>query len=178
MKKLLVVVDMQNDFVDGALANPAAQAIVKPICDKIAAWDGDIIATLDTHQENYMETREGKYLPVPHCIKSTNGHKLNGDIQNALMEFDAAGGHVVICEKPTFGSVALASLIKDDAYDYIEFVGTCTSICVVSNALVLKANFPETNMAVDASCCACLNEDTHNAALTVMQTCQIDILNR
>lgn len=174
MKKLLIVVDMQKDFIDGSLANPAAQAIIKPICQKIASWDGDIIATLDTHENDYMSTREGKYLPVAHCINGTNGHRLNKDIETALV--NAANG-ARVCMKPTFGSTALPELIRNKGYDYIELVGTCTSICVVSNALVLKAEYPEVDMAVDAACCACLNDETHNAALTVMKTCQIDILN-
>lgn len=177
MNKLLIVVDMQKDFVDGALANPAAQAIVQPICQKIAGWDGDIMATLDTHETNYMETREGKYLPVPHCINGTEGHQLDENIEAALVAADDAGRNTRVCMKPTFGSTALAERIRDKGYEYIEFVGTCTSICVVSNALILKAEFPDIDIAVDAACCACLNEETHNAALTVMKTCQIDILN-
>lgn len=177
MKKLLVVVDMQNDFVDGALANPAAQTIVKPICQKIASWDGDIIATLDTHEKDYMTTREGKYLPIPHCINGTDGHRLNKYIEAALVDAENTGHDVRVCMKPTFSSTALPEVIRDKGYDYIELVGTCTSICVVSNAMVLKAEYPEIDMAVDAACCACLNDETHNAALTVMKTCQIDILN-
>lgn len=176
-KKLLIVVDMQKDFIDGTLANPAAQAIVQPICQKIAGWDGDIVATLDTHEENYMNTREGKYLPVPHCINGTEGHGLDKCIKAALVDAENNGHDVRVCLKPTFGSTALAELIRDKKYDYIELVGTCTSICVVSNAMVLKAEYPETDMAVDAACCACLNDETQNAALTVMKTCQIDILN-
>ena len=176
-KKLLIVVDMQKDFVDGVLANPAAQAIVRPICQKIAGWDGDIIATLDTHETNYMNTREGKYLPVPHCINGTDGHRLDKYIEAALVDAENNGCKTMIIMKPTFGSTALAELIRDKKYDYIELVGTCTSICVISNAMVLKAEYPETDMAVDAACCACLNDETQNAALTVMKTCQIDILN-
>ena len=177
MKKLLIVVDMQKDFVDGALANPAAQAIVQPICQKIATWDGNIIATLDTHETDYMNTREGKYLPVPHCINGTDGHRLDKRIEAALVDAENNGCRTMIVIKPTFGSTALAELIRNEQYDYIELVGTCTSICVISNAMVLKAEDPETDMAVDAACCACLNDETQNAALTVMKTCQINILN-
>ena len=176
-KRLLVVVDMQNDFIDGALANPAAQAIVNPICQKINGWNGDIIVTLDTHKEDYLSTREGKYMPVPHCINGTEGHKLNKCIEAALVDAQNNGIGTRIVMKPTFGSTVLPELIRNKKYDYIELVGTCTSICVVSNAMVLKAEYPETNIAVDAACCACLDDKHQNAALTVMQACQIDILN-
>jgi nicotinamidase-related amidase len=124
-----------------------------------------------------MDTREGKYLPVPHCINGTSGHRLNKYIEAALVDAENAGHDVRVCMKPTFGSTALPAIIRDKKYDYIELVGTCTSICVISNAMVLKAEYPETDMAVDAACCACLNDETQNAALTVMKTCQIDIIN-
>lgn len=177
MRKLLIIVDMQNDFIDGSLKNPAAEAIVKLLCQKIANWDGDIIATLDTHKSNYMSTREGKYLPIPHCVDGTDGHQLNKHIEAALVAAKNNGTHVMIVPKPTFGSTALPDIIKHMYYDYIELNGTCTSICVISNAIILKSAFPETDIAVDAACCACLNDETQNAALTVMKTCQIDILN-
>ncbi len=178
MKKLLVVVDMQNDFVDGALGSAAATAIVPAVIQKIEGWDGDIIATLDTHEENYMNTREGKRLPVSHCVNGTYGHQLNKFVEAALVNAENAGKKTTIVMKPTFGSTALPELIRDKGYDYIELCGLCTSICVISNALVLKAEYPEVDMAVDAACCACVSEETHNAALTAMATCQIDILNR
>ena len=177
-KKLLIVVDMQNDFVDGALGSAAATAIVPAVMQKIAGWDGDIIATLDTHESDYMNTREGKRLPVPHCINGTYGHQLNKFIEAALVDAENEGKKTAIVMKPTFGSTALPELIRGKGYDYIELCGLCTSICVISNALVLKAEYPEVDMAVDAACCACVSEETHNAALTAMATCQIDILNR
>ncbi len=177
-KKLLIVVDMQNDFVDGSLGSPAAKAIVPKVCQKIAGWDGDIITTMDTHENNYKETREGKRLPVPHCINGTYGHKLNKYIEAALVDAQNNGISTRIVMKPTFGSTALPELIRDEKYDYIELVGLCTSICVLSNAVVLKTAYPEVDMAVDAECCACVSEASHNAALTAMATCQIDILNR
>ena len=141
MKKLLIVVDMQKDFVDGALGTAEAVAIVDNVVSKIENFDGDIIATYDTHPENYMETQEGKNLPVPHCIKGTDGWKLDAKVQAAL---DKKGFKAI--EKPTFGSVALPEYIKanyNPAEIEIELIGLCTDICVVSNALILKANFPE-----------------------------------
>ena len=178
MKKLLVVVDMQKDFVDGALGSAEAVECVPHVCNKIRAFDGKIIVTFDTHSEDYMNTREGKRLPVPHCINGTYGHQLNKFIVAALVDAENDGKKTAIVMKPTFGSTALPELIRSKGYDYIELCGLCTSICVISNALLLKAEYPEVDMAVDAACCACVSEETHNAALTAMATCQIDILNR
>ena len=174
MKKILVVVDMQNDFIDGALGSPAAELIVDNVVNKINAFDGEIFVTLDTHYDNYMETSEGKNLPVPHCIKNTNGWKLNSKVNEVLMNKK----HEII-EKITFGSVDLPSLLKsiigeDDVE--IELVGLCTDICVVSNALILKATFPEATILVDASCCAGVTPDKHEAALETMRSCQIKVI--
>lgn len=174
MKKFLVVVDMQNDFVDGALGSPDAVAIVPAVTEEIAAFDGEIIATYDTHFDNYMETAEGKKLPVPHCIKGTEGWKLNAQVQAELdkKEYEAV-------EKLTFGSVELPAIIekKANGEDFsVELIGLCTDICVVSNALLLKANFPEKNISVKASCCAGVSTETHNAAIATMRCCQIDII--
>ena len=173
MKKILVVVDMQNDFVDGALGSAQATAIVDNVVNKIENFDGYIIATYDTHFENYMQTNEGKHLPVPHCIKGTDGWKLNNKVETALKE----KGYVSI-EKITFGSVDLPDKVKSLAEDEdfsIELVGLCTDICVVSNALILKAHFPETEISVDSSCCAGVSVATHNAALDTMRCCQIEV---
>lgn len=174
MKKILVVVDMQKDFVDGALGTKEAVAIVDNVVNKISDHDGDIFVTYDTHFENYMETSEGKKLPVPHCIKGTDGWKLNDKVQAAL---DAKTYTEV--EKITFGSVDLPQLVKKAVGDgefEIELVGLCTDICVVSNALLLKATFPEVAISVDASCCAGVTPDTHNAALATMKMCQINVI--
>lgn len=174
MKKILVVVDMQKDFVDGALGTKEAVAIVDNVVNKINGHDGDIFVTYDTHFENYMETSEGKKLPVPHCIKGTDGWKLNDKVQAAL---DAKAYTEV--EKITFGSVDLPQLVKKAVGDgefEIELVGLCTDICVVSNALLLKATFPEVAISVDASCCAGVTPDTHNAALATMKMCQINVV--
>lgn len=174
MKKLLIVVDMQNDFVDGALGTKEAVAIVGNVVDKINTFDGDIIATFDTHFDNYMQTQEGKNLPVPHCIKGTDGWKLNQKVQSAL---DNKKHHTI--EKPTFGSTELVKYIKQNYNPdeiEIELVGLCTDICVVSNALLLKANFLETKISVDASCCAGVTRDSHNASLLTMKMCQVNIM--
>lgn len=174
MKKILIVVDMQNDFVDGALGTAEACAIVDNVVKKIESFDGDIIVTYDTHSENYMETQEGRNLPVPHCIKGTDGWELNAKVQEALDKKEYK-----IIEKPTFGSVELPQYIKS-SYDVcdieIELIGLCTDICVVSNAVLLKANFTETKLSVDASCCAGVTPESHNAALTIMKMCQINVI--
>ena len=174
MKKILIVVDMQNDFVDGALGSSEAVAIVDNVVDKIKGFDGDIIATYDTHNENYMQTQEGSRLPVLHCVKGTVGWELNSAVKSAL---DTKG--FVSIEKPTFGSTELVEYIKqkyDPADIEIELVGLCTDICVVSNALMLKASFLETKISVDAKCCAGVTVDTHNAALTTMKMCQVNVI--
>lgn len=172
MRKLLVVVDMQNDFVDGALGTAEAVAIVPNVVEKMKQYaPEDIFVTYDTHTENYMETLEGKYLPVPHCIKGTSGFELNPQIDKA-----AEGATRV--EKPTFGSENLANIIyeisKTEQVE-IELVGLCTDICVVSNALLLKAKMPETDIYVDPSCCAGVTPATHEAALATMKMCQIQM---
>ena len=174
MKKLLIVVDMQKDFVDGALGSKEAVAIVDNVVNKIKSFDGDVIVTYDTHFENYMETQEGKRLPVPHCIKGTDGWKLNEKVQAAL-----DGREYAAIEKPTFGSTELPEYIKANYGTTeleIELVGLCTDICVVSNALLLKANFLEAKVSVDASCCAGVTVDSHNAALTTMKMCQVNVI--
>jgi nicotinamidase-related amidase len=174
MKKLLIVVDMQKDFVDGALGSKEAVAIVDNVVNKIKSFGGDVIVTYDTHFENYMETQEGKRLPVLHCIKGTDGWKLNEKVQAAL-----DGREYAAIEKPTFGSTELPEYIKANYGTTeldIELVGLCTDICVVSNALLLKANFLEAKVSVDASCCAGVTVDSHNAALTTMKMCQVNVI--
>ena len=175
MKKLLVVVDIQNDFVDGALGTKEAVAIIPNAVKKIREWDGDIIYTRDTHGSNYLETSEGKHLPVEHCIKGTIGHHINNDVFETIENL-IEHHSVHVLDKYTFGSTALPEMIRHSNYDYIELIGLCTDICVVSNALILKANFPETDIAVDASCCAGVTPETHRAALTTMKMCQIEII--
>ena len=174
MKKFLIVVDMQKDFIDGALGSAEAVTIVPAAVRKITDFDGEIFVTLDTHFENYMDTAEGKKLPVPHCIKGTDGWQLNPDIAAALTD----KGYTPV-EKVTFGSTSLPGLISKAAGNdqiSIELIGLCTDICVVSNALMLKACFPEAQISVDASCCAGVTPEKHYAALETMRSCQIDIV--
>lgn len=174
MKKILVVVDMQNDFIDGSLGSEQAAAIVDNAVNKIKSFEGDIFVTLDTHHENYLDTSEGKKLPVSHCIKNTKGWELNEKISSALAEKEYTA-----VEKNTFGSVELPHLIANRVGDSdfsIELIGLCTDICVVSNALLLKASFPEVPISVDSSCCAGVTPQKHDAALETMSSCQIDII--
>ena len=167
--KILVVVDMQNDFIDGSLGTPEAVAIVPRVIEKVKEYERDgglIIYTKDTHFENYLDTAEGASLPVRHCIKGTVGHDIPSDILRS---------HDVIFEKLTFGSVELADYLHTVDFDEIELVGLCTDICVISNALFIKAHFPERTVSVDSVCCAGVTHDTHNAALTTMKMCQIKV---
>ena len=173
MEHFLIVVDMQKDFVDGALGTTEAVAIVPNVVKKINEFDGKIFVTYDTHFENYMETNEGKNLQVEHCIKGTDGWKLNDEVAGALN-----GKDYTEVEKITFGSVKLPELVKEAAGDEeftVELIGLCTDICVVSNALMLKANFPEMDMFVDSACCAGVTVESHEAALTTMKMCQIGV---
>ena len=173
MRKILVVVDMQNDFIDGSLGTPEAVAIVENVKDKIRSYDkSDIFVTMDTHAPNYLETQEGKNLPVEHCIKGTDGWKVRPDIDELLQG-------AAVYEKPTFGSVKLAEDISRIAANEeieIELIGLCTDICVVSNALLLKANMPEVKVSVDPACCAGVTPESHEAALKTMQMCQVNVL--
>lgn len=169
--KLLVVVDMQKDFVDGALGTKEAQAIVDNVVKKVneeKEAGSQIIFTMDTHGANYLETAEGKNLPVEHCIRETSGWELISPLRPL-----AAGCKIV--EKPTFGSTRLAHLAASGDYDEIELIGLCTDICVISNALLLKAAVPETPILVDASCCAGVTPESHKNALEAMKMCQIII---
>lgn len=165
MKRTLIVVDMQNDFIDMALGTKEAVAIVPRVKAKIEEYakSGDeIIYTRDTHEENYLETPEGKKLPVPHCIKGTKGW----EIADGLYKDGAK-----IIDKPTFGWKHWEAESLED----VEIIGLCTDICVVSNALIIKAAFPDANVSVDASCCAGVTPETHNAALSTMKMCQIEV---
>ena len=175
MKQFLIVVDMQKDFVDGALGTAEAQAIVPAVAEKIRGFAGEIIVTYDTHEEDYMETREGRFLPVPHCIRDTDGWQLDAAVADALAE-----RAYTVVEKPTFGAVTLPEVVEQLAGDEeftVELIGLCTDICVVSNAMLLKAAFPEADMSVDAACCAGVSPASHQAALTTMACCQITITN-
>ena len=173
MRKMLIVVDMQNDFINGALGTPEAEAIVDRVVEKIGRYPvSDIIATRDTHAENYLETQEGRKLPVVHCVKGTPGWELHPKIAAALKG-------AVIINKPTFGSRELAeklALLAELDELEITLVGLCTDICVVSNALLIKAFLPETPVWVIADCCTGVTPESHKAALDTMRMCQIEIL--
>ena len=174
MRKILVVVDMQNDFIDGALGTPEAVAIVENVKARIREYDkADVFVTMDTHFPEYLQTQEGRNLPVEHCIKGTEGWQIRSDIAELLTD-----AHVY--EKPTFGSVMLAHELHQrytaGEIASIELVGLCTDICVISNALLLKAAMPELPITVDPACCAGVTPEKHAAALEVMKSCQIDIL--
>lgn len=185
-KSVLVVVDMQNDFIDGSLGTKEAQDIVPNVLKKIEGWEGPVFATKDIHHQNYLQTQEGKKLAVEHCIKGTKGWYFPNNINSALA---AKGPEVVL--KSTFGSFeelpgkiytrVKRELGEDTGINWqddveIQLVGLCTDICVVSNALILKAYFPETSISVDASCCAGVTPEKHEAALLTMESCQINII--
>ena len=166
MKKTLVVVDMQNDFIDEALGTPEAVAIVPAVAAKIAEYrerGDEIIFTRDTHQEDYLSTQEGQNLPVVHCIEGTHGWEISDQLDVADAE---------IIDKPSFGWIHW----NERNFEEIELVGLCTDICVVSNALLLKAFFPEVPISVDASCCAGVTPESHEAALETMKMCQIHVI--
>ena len=170
MSKILIVVDMQNDFIDGALGTKEAAAIVPYVKDVIESFDGKVYFTRDTHFENYMETQEGANLPVPHCIKGTDGWQIRAEL-DALRKTEAI-------DKLTFGSSALVDVLKAEKdIESITFVGLCTDICVISNVMVVKAFFPEVPLIVDAKGCAGVSPDSHQRALEAMKVCQIKIIN-
>ena len=175
MKKLLVVIDMQNDFIDGALGTKEAEAIVDNVVAKIKEYPKDCIyATRDTHTADYLETQEGKFLPVVHCVEGTKGWEINEKVAKALEG-------AVIVNKGTFGSAELADMLYFETIGQdeveIELIGLCTDICVVSNALLIKAFCPECEVIVDANACAGVTEENHKAALVTMASCQCRIDN-
>ena len=167
--KVLCVIDMQNDFIDGALGTKEAEAIVENVKAKIELYrkNGDtVIFTRDTHSEDYMNTQEGKNLPVPHCIKGSKGWEVSEKLDTASDK---------IIDKPTFGSFELAEYISTLAdVEEIELIGLCTDICVISNAMIIKARFTETPIKVDSSCCAGVTPESHANALGAMKMCQIN----
>lgn len=171
MANILIVVDMQNDLIDGALGTPEAVAIVPAVKEKIEQFEGTVLFTRDTHFENYMETQEGRNLPVPHCIKGTDGWQIRSEL-DALRKTEAI-------DKVTFGSSelpqVLAAINENDPIEEITLIGLCTDICVISNAMLVKAFFPEIPVTVDAKCCAGVSPETHENALNAMAVCQIKI---
>lgn len=168
-EKLLIVVDMQKDFVDGTLGTKEAVAIVPPAVEKVKKEKEkgtSIWFTRDTHGEDYLQTQEGEKLPVPHCIQGTAGWE--------IIEELASYAETVI-DKPSFGSLELARRVSEAGYREVELIGLCTDICVVSNALLIKAAAPEVRVSVDADCCAGVSPATHEAALLTMETCQVEV---
>ena len=172
MKQILIIVDMQNDFIDGALGTKEAFAIVPKVEDKIRNFDGEVFFTRDTHETWYLETQEGKNLPVPHCIRGTEGWQIRKEL-DALRKTEPI-------DKETFGSTDLAAdllaLHEDEEIGSITLVGLCTDICVISNALLLKATLPEVPIYVDAACCAGVTPESHENALKAMEACQIKVM--
>ena len=168
--KLLIVVDMQNDFIDGALGSPEAVAIVPYVREVIEGFDGKVFFTRDTHFDNYMDTQEGKHLPVPHCVKGTDGWQIRPELE-ALRVTEAI-------DKITFGSTELVEVIgREENVESITFVGLCTDICVISNVMTVKAFYPEIPLIVDAKGCAGVTPDSHRTALSAMKMCQVDVRN-
>lgn len=180
--KILVVVDMQNDFIDGALGTKEAVSIVPHVVEKIRQFDGRVLYTRDTHEENYLETQEGRNLPVEHCIRGTKGWELASQIEAIRVE---KAGEAPL-DKPTFGSCELGQLLKaqdDDlkkqgkpGIESVTLIGLCTDICVISNAMIVKAFLPEVPVKVDAACCAGVTPESHKNALEAMKVCQIEVI--
>lgn len=172
-EKFLVVIDMQNDFVTGSLGSLEAQKIVPALLSKVQKFKGTVLFTQDTHGDDYLQTQEGKLLPVKHCILDTDGWQLIPELRAWQKEYSSK-----IYRKPSFGSIELAADMQrlhqsESSISSIELVGVCTDICVISNALLLKAHLPEVEIIVDSSCCAGVTPEKHNQALSVMQSCQI-----
>lgn len=173
MQDILIVVDMQNDFIDGALGTPEAVAIVPKVAEKIRGFQGTVLFTRDTHKEDYLSTQEGKNLPVPHCIRGSEGWKIREELDQLRK--------VTPIDKPTFGSAELAMLLKEvnekEPIASITLVGLCTDICVISNAMLIKAFLPEVQVIIDAACCAGVTPESHKNALEAMKVCQIRVDN-
>ena len=167
MRKILVVIDMQNDFIDGSLGTKEAQQIVPRVVEKMKEYDPwNIYLTRDTHYENYLDTQEGRNLPVEHCIEGTHGWQLNDAVAKAAEK-------ATVIDKPTFGYTGWG----DMEFEKIELVGLCTDICVISNAMIAKAFLPEVPVTVDAACCAGVTPESHRNALNAMKMCQVRIEN-
>ena len=172
--KVLIVVDMQNDFITGSLGTKEAEVILPKVIEKVKNFDGTIIYTKDTHQTDYLSTQEGKNLPVEHCIEGSHGWELAG-------ELEVLSKNSNVFNKPTFGSMELADYLAEEnvkeAIEEIELCGLCTDICVISNAFVIKAKLTEVPVAVDASCCAGVTPESHLNALSAMKMCQVAVRN-
>ena len=177
---ILVVVDMQNDFIDGALGTPEAVAIVPKVMVKMMNFDGLVLATRDTHGEDYLDTQEGKNLPVKHCIENTDGWQIRPEIMEAV-QHNYASEKVHIIDKPSFGSLDLANLLRDrysaqQAEVEITLIGVCTGICVISNSMLVKAALPEAGITIIEKACACVTPESHKTAIEAMKLCQINVI--
>lgn len=177
--KILVVVDMQNDFITGPLGNKECQSVVGNVADIVKSGNYDrIIVTRDTHYKNYHNTQEGRKLPVEHCIINTDGWQIQKDVQDALNTIEE--NKITYLNKITFGSIELSNIIKKLASDnnaiIIDFVGVCTGICVISNAMIVKASAPEADIRIIENACACVTPDSHINAIEAMKMCQIEII--
>jgi nicotinamidase-related amidase len=175
MNRILVVVDMQKDFVTGCLGSEEAKSILPAVVEKVQEFEGEVVFTRDTHREDYLNTQEGKNLPVKHCVQGTDGWELMPELEKLRVKRNA-----VVFDKSTFGSTALGAwMVKRHAekpIDQIVLLGVCTDICVISNALLLKAYLPEVPVAVDGACCAGVTPESHKRALLAMKSCQVEIL--
>lgn len=171
MRKILLVVDMQNDFIDGALGSAEAASIVSAVAERVSAFCGEVIFTRDTHFDNYLTTSEGKKLPVVHCVKGSDGWQISSDIK--IPE----GARII--DKETFGSPELAEQLRreneNEPISDIEIIGLCTDICVISNAFLLKAYLPECDIKVNSALCRGVTPESHRNALSAMAACQINI---
>lgn len=176
MNKVLVVVDMQNDFITGSLGSKQAEAIVKNVYDKIKSFDGKVVFTRDTHYDDYLESREGKVLPVVHCIEGSHGWEIEESLKALQAEKECP-----VFDKITFGSKRLGDFLtymdRLQKIDEVHIVGLCTDICVISNAFLAQAYLSEATIVVDASCCAGVSEQSHKTALSAMKNCQIKVIN-
>lgn len=175
--KVLIVIDMQNDFVTGALGSDSAKGIIKNVCEKIHDYidaGNEIFFTRDTHHSDYLDTFEGRHLPIEHCLSGTEGWKIISEIREIVLA-DGKPRYVVV-NKNTFGYYKWGEFIDQNNECDIEIVGVCTDVCVVSNAIILRALFPSRNITVDASCCAGTTMEKHKAALDVMRSCQIEVI--
>ncbi len=170
MKNLLIVVDMQNDFITGPLGTKEAQAILPDVVRLVRGWDGPVVFTRDTHGPDYLNTQEGKNLPVPHCLKGSDGWQIAGSLR-------PWSDKAPVFDKPSFGSTALAHWCSSQQPDSVTLCGVCTGICVISNVLLLKATLPETPVRVIAGCCACVTPESHQTALAAMRLCQVEVLD-
>ena len=169
MERILIVVDMQKDFVDGNLGTKEAREIVDRVVQKVRAWEGPVIFTRDTHGPDYLSTQEGRRLPVAHCIEGTEGWQIIPPLRPYARD---------VVDKPGFGSTELARRLaaRAEEIEEIELIGLCTDICVVSNALLIKAFLPETPLRVDSACCAGVTPEKHLAALETLRSCQVEVV--